>query len=162
METYRSGEYVEQAAEASKQLLPVPTSDVPLKGGRRIEQDNIEQKKIETNTIELGGTVRQEHHDNTGDGGVNEELRVQVPLRNPNCPYIALTDEEFDDNGRRPDVPGSALFLESYSYGRTGNRFSIVSDTLRLGFCCKSKIVRTASSSPAILLAIASYLGREI
>lgn len=131
--------------------------DFPFKGGRRIEKDNTEHNKIETNSINLGGTVRHEHREDASHGGVNEELRVQVPLSNPSCPYIISAKEEVDDQGRDPDGSGNALFLQSYSYGRTGNRFSIVSNTLRLGFCCKSTIV-SAAREPRVYCSLAFLL----
>jgi len=124
--------------------------NVTLKGGRSMEKGNTERNEIETNMIHLGGTVDHEPNGDASNGAPNQEVRVQVPLRNPSCPYVILGEEKVEDKARDRDVPGSSLILQGYSYGRTGNRFSIVSNTLRLGFCCKSKIVSVATEPQKI------------
>eukprot|EP00903_Cladosiphon_okamuranus_P010925 g10319.t1 len=59
---------------------------------------------------------------------------------NPDCPYILRTPQERSSQ-RDPSIPGNFLHVQNFNYGRMGNRFGSLSQNLRLGYCCQSKLV---------------------
>ncbi len=59
---------------------------------------------------------------------------------NPECPYVLRTPEERL-RVHNPAVPGNILTLVDFRFGRLGNRFWILGVALKLGYCCKSKLV---------------------
>ena len=65
----------------------------------------------------------------------------QVFPFNPDCPYVLQTLEERLSK-RDPSLPGNFLHVTDLNTGgRMGNRFNIVSNNLKLGYCCQSKMV---------------------
>lgn len=73
-------------------------------------------------------------------------------VSSPGCPYIISTEEDALAEGRDPDVLGNAVFSDHLNHGRMGNHYKMVSNILRVGFCCKSKLVSTPPL--AFLLAV--------
>ncbi|CAM9534007.1 unnamed protein product [Ectocarpus sp. 13 AM-2016] len=59
---------------------------------------------------------------------------------NPDCPYVLRTPEERL-RMRDPAIPGSVLTVDDFRFGRLGNRFWALGVNLKLGYCCKSKLV---------------------
>eukprot|EP00752_Nemacystus_decipiens_P002002 g1923.t1 len=60
---------------------------------------------------------------------------------NTSCPYAIPTEAEAVARGGNPSVPGNIVQVVSLANGRMGNRFMGLSNALRLGYCCKSKMV---------------------
>lgn len=42
---------------------------------------------------------------------------------------------------RDPAIPGNVLTVDDFRFGRLGNRFWALGVNLKLGYCCKSKLV---------------------
>eukprot|EP00903_Cladosiphon_okamuranus_P021969 g20199.t1 len=64
----------------------------------------------------------------------------QVFSSNPYCPYILRKPEERSSR-LDPSIAGNFLHFTGLNYGRMGNRFGTVSQNLKLGYCCQSKLV---------------------
>lgn len=47
---------------------------------------------------------------------------------------------------RDPAIPGNVLTVDDFRFGRLGNRFWALGVNLKLGYCCKSKLVSAASN----------------
>lgn len=65
-------------------------------------------------------------------------------LSSPNCPYIIPTEQEAHARSRDPYAwRSNELVVKDFDFGRLGNRYMSLARSLRLGFCCKSRLVST-------------------
>lgn len=55
----------------------------------------------------------------------------------------------WHEPGGDPSIPGNTIHVENMQYGRMGNHFAGLANVLRLGYCCKSKIVSMERVQPA-------------
>ena len=71
------------------------------------------------------------------------------------CPYIIPTQEEADARSSDLYYYGNVLVVDSFNYGRMGNRFLTLNKNLSVGYCCKSKLV---SASVAFTCKYVAYV----
>ena len=70
--------------------------------------------------------------------GHRRDITIDYP-----CPYAIHTEEEAIARQLDTSIPGNVVTVEHLRFCRTGNHFSSAFRNLALGYCCKSKLVRS-------------------
>ncbi|CAB1107139.1 unnamed protein product [Ectocarpus sp. CCAP 1310/34] len=106
-------------------------------GGGKIEQNTAlhgtvdDGDLIELDDINLG--TRGE-----GRGG---KRRLPVVPFSSSCPYAIPSEEEARERSGNTSAPGNVVVVTDFNYCRLGNRFTSMSRSLSLGYCCKSRLL---------------------
>ncbi len=123
------------------------------------EHVTIEQAK--TNTESTDDDVSEGRAGDTGaEHGIDP---VQVFAPSPSCPYIIPSEEKAYARGRDPYLwRNNVVVVENYKFERMGNHYATASNNLRVGFCCKSKLVSTPPLAFCTLLANCKWRCNEL